>query len=256
MPKAGGVFTGDVTFGANVGAVFEGSTDDANQTKLLAVDPTADRIVYLPNADGTLVLSGAIVNADIASNAAIAGSKIVSGTTSTIGVVQLTDSISSTSTTTAATPNSVKTAYDLANAALPKSGGAMTGAVVFASGQTISGYAQLATAQSFTAGQRGAVVSVAGSGTVVINLALGNNFAATLSGTTTFGLPSGMTAGQSGALVLSQDGTGSRLVSFSGWKFPGGTAPTATTTASGIDLVVYYVESASRISARMINDVK
>ncbi len=256
MSKAGGVFTGDVTFGANIGVIFEGSTDDGNETKLLAIDPTADRTVYLPNADGTLVLSGAIVNADIASNAAIAGSKITSGTTSAVGVVQLTDSTSSTSTTTAATPNAVKTAYDLANAALPKSGGTMTGAVVFASGQTISGYAQLAAAQSFTAGQRGAVVSVAGSGTVVINLALGNNFATTLSGTTTFGVPSGMTEGQSGALVLAQDGTGSRLVSFSGWKFPGGTAPTATTTASGVDLVVYYVESASRISARMINDVK
>lgn len=51
----------------------------------------------------------------------------VSGTTSTAGIVQLTDSTSSTSTTTAATPNSVKTAYDLANAAVPKSGGTMTG---------------------------------------------------------------------------------------------------------------------------------
>ena len=35
------------------------------------------------------------------------------GTTSTAGVLQLTDSTSSTSTTTAATPNAVKTAYDL-----------------------------------------------------------------------------------------------------------------------------------------------
>ena len=41
----------------------------------------------------------------------------------------LTDSVSSTSTTTAATPNSVKTTYDLANAALPKSGGTMSGAI-------------------------------------------------------------------------------------------------------------------------------
>ena len=49
------------------------------------------------------------------------------GTTSAAGVLQLTDSTSSTSTTTAATPNSVKTAYDLANAALPKSGGTMSG---------------------------------------------------------------------------------------------------------------------------------
>ena len=43
----------------------------------------------------------------------------------------LVDSVSSTSTTDAATPNSVKTAYDLANAALPKTGGALTGDITF-----------------------------------------------------------------------------------------------------------------------------
>jgi len=51
----------------------------------------------------------------------------VNASTSEKGHVQLTDSVSSTSTTTAATPNSVKQAYDKANAALPKSGGTMTG---------------------------------------------------------------------------------------------------------------------------------
>ena len=43
------------------------------------------------------------------------------GSTTVTGIVQLTDSTSCTGTTTAATPNSVKTAYDLANAAVPKS---------------------------------------------------------------------------------------------------------------------------------------
>jgi hypothetical protein len=52
---------------------------------------------------------------------------IQDGTTSQKGAVQLEDSTSSTSTTKAATPNAVKSAYDLANAALPKAGGAMTG---------------------------------------------------------------------------------------------------------------------------------
>ena len=42
---------------------------------------------------------------------------VANGTTSAKGIVQLTDSTSSTSTTTAATPNSVKSAYDLANTA-------------------------------------------------------------------------------------------------------------------------------------------
>ena len=46
---------------------------------------------------------------------------IQSASTTQSGAVQLTDSTSSTSTTTAATPNSVKTAYDLANAAIAKS---------------------------------------------------------------------------------------------------------------------------------------
>lgn len=51
------------------------------------------------------------------------------GSTSQTGVLQLTDSTSSTSTTTAATPNSVKTAYDLGAAALPRTGGTMTGKI-------------------------------------------------------------------------------------------------------------------------------
>lgn len=46
---------------------------------------------------------------------------IQAGSTTQSGALQLTDSTSSTSTTTAATPNSVKTSYDLANAAIPKS---------------------------------------------------------------------------------------------------------------------------------------
>ena len=73
---------------------------------------------------------------------------VVSGTnasTSAAGVVQLTDSTSSTSTNTAATPNSVKKAYDKAasvssdlssykttvsNNYMPKSGGTFTGEVI------------------------------------------------------------------------------------------------------------------------------
>tara|TARA_R110002012_G_scaffold22056_2_gene77005 strand:+ start:5714 stop:7900 length:2187 start_codon:yes stop_codon:yes gene_type:complete len=73
------------------------------------------------------IADGTIVNADINASAAITGSKITTGTTSDVGVLQLTDSTSSTSTTTAATPNAVKTSFDLAGAALPKSGGTLTG---------------------------------------------------------------------------------------------------------------------------------
>ena len=36
--------------------LFEGATDDTNETKLTVVDPTADRTISLPNATGTVVL--------------------------------------------------------------------------------------------------------------------------------------------------------------------------------------------------------
>ena len=189
--------------------------------------------------------------------AAISGSKIVSGTTSVVGVVQLTDSTSSTSTSTAATPNAVKSAYDLANAALPRTGGTMTGAITFAAGQTITGYAALATAQSFTAAQRGSVVALTDGATITPDFAAGNNFSVTLGGNRTLANPSNLTAGQAGTIVITQDGTGSRTLAYgSNWKFPGGTAPTLTTTASAVDVIAYYVESATRITARLISDVK
>jgi hypothetical protein len=47
------------------------------------------------------------------------GGPIGAGSTSAAGALQLTDSVSSTSVSTAATPNSVKSAYDLATTALP-----------------------------------------------------------------------------------------------------------------------------------------
>jgi hypothetical protein len=55
-----------------------------------------------------------------------------SASTTQNGIVQLNDTISSTSITEAATANAAKTAWDLANAALPKGGGTLTGKVSLA----------------------------------------------------------------------------------------------------------------------------
>jgi hypothetical protein len=52
-----------------------------------------------------------------------------SATTSLNGIVQLSDSTSTTSSVLAATPTAVKSAYDLAAAALPRAGGIVTGAL-------------------------------------------------------------------------------------------------------------------------------
>jgi hypothetical protein len=83
-----------------------------------------------------------------------------------IAAAAFTDSVSSTSTTTIATPNSVKTAYDLANAAVPKSGGTMTGDLVVPSlnGGPIGGSRNALINGNPTINQRGYVSGTATSG--------------------------------------------------------------------------------------------
>ncbi len=65
---------------------------------------------------GVVTVNAPLTNAGTSSAANLS---ISAGTTSTSGVLQLTDSVSSTSTTTAATPNAVKTIYDLAIKSIP-----------------------------------------------------------------------------------------------------------------------------------------
>jgi hypothetical protein len=88
------------------------------------------------------------------------------------GIVQLSDNASLTSSTLAATPTAVKTAYDAAiaaqttaNAALPKAGGTMTGIITFAAGQTFPGVSlPKATTSSLGVVQVGPGLSVNSSG--------------------------------------------------------------------------------------------
>lgn len=111
--------------------------------------------------------------------------------------------------------------------------------------------------QSFTVAQRGAVSALTDGATITPNFALANNFSVTLGGNRTLANPTNLTAGQSGAIVITQDGTGSRTLAYGSYfKFPTGTAPTLTTTASAVDVLAYYVESSTRITARLMADVK
>jgi hypothetical protein len=128
-------------------------------------------------------------------------------------------------------------------------------------GSTVQAYdadtAKTDVAQSFTAAQRGAISALTDGATITPNFALANNFSVTLGGNRTLANPSNLTAGQHGVIVITQDGTGSRTLAYGSYfKFPAGAAPTLTTTANAVDVLAYFVESSTRITARLIGDTK
>lgn len=85
----------------------------------------------LLKANGSGTISAAVSGTDYSpASHSHAEGDLPNASTSAQGVVQLSDSTSETSSVKAATPTAVKSAYDLANAALPKGGGTMTGDVI------------------------------------------------------------------------------------------------------------------------------
>jgi hypothetical protein len=76
------------------------------------------------------------------------------------------------------------------------------------------------------------------------------NFSVTLGGNRTLANPSNIDAGQTGSIFVTQDGTGSRTLSFgSYWDFAGGTAPTLSTAAGAVDRIDYIVRTGTSIHA-------
>jgi hypothetical protein len=151
LPKAGGTMTGIISFSgtqptatilaANI-VQLEDSTSSNSITT--AATPNSVRAAY-DLANAALPLTGGTMTGAITFDPSqvLPINSIQGASTTQVGVVQLEDSVVSTSNSTAATPNSVKTAYDAAVAAqstaddaLPLAGGTMTGVIVFDAGQT------------------------------------------------------------------------------------------------------------------------
>jgi len=106
-----------------------------------------------------------------------------------------------------------------------------TGAAMFGTNPTLTGYTE-------------ATVAIGNSGTAVtISLATGTFQTVTLTGNCTFTMPTA-TAGQSFILKI-LTGAGGFTGTFTSVKWPGGTAPTITTTASKFDLASFIADGSA-----------
>ena len=180
LPLSGGTMTGtlntlNVCLGTGNSITFNGGADGSvsaisdsisTSSSTTAASSTAVKSAY-DLANSALQRAGGTMTGDITLSGAGVG--IVFNDASTVEGIS--DSTSSTSSIIAASSTAVKSAYDLANSALQRAGGTMTGAITFVAGQTfpISGI------QDATTGQKGVVqigtnIQVS-SGTISVNTA-------------------------------------------------------------------------------------
>lgn len=117
-------------------------------------------------------------------------------------------------------------------------------------------YPVISESNSFSAAQIGAVATLTDGATITPDFSTSNNFTVTLGGNRTLANPTNITAGQSGVIFVVQDATGSRTLSYGTyWKFPGGTAPTLTTTANAVDILAYVCKSSTLIDTVWIGNL-
>jgi len=85
-------------------------------------------------------------------------------------------------------------------------------------------------------------------GNVTLDYDANQNFVLTLTGNTVLVNPTTESVGQSGVIVVIQDGTGSRTLSGgSNYEWPAATLGTISTTANAIDIIPYFVDAANSI---------
>ena len=93
------------------------------------------------------------------------------------------------------------------------------------------------------------ITDATNTGNVTLDYDAGQNFVLTFTGNVTLVNPTTESVGQTGIIVIIQDGTGSRTLSVgTDYEFPAGTAPTISTAANTTDIIPYCVIAANRVA--------
>jgi len=86
------------------------------------------------------------------------------------------------------------------------------------------------------------------SSSFAIDMSTGNNYNFTIAGNITLNNPTNTQPGQSGVIMITQDGTGSRTLAYqSHWNFVDGTPPIITAGAGTTSVLAYHVQDTDMI---------
>lgn len=110
----------------------------------------------------------------------------------------------------------------------------------------------------YTAAVRTQIVALTDGATITPDFADGNVFAVTLAGNRALANPVNVPSDhQGGSIIIRQDATGSRTLSFgSAWKFVGGIVPALSATPNAVDRLFYLVVSPTEIHAALQRDFR
>ena len=271
------VFSGAVSAASFAGAIAGTTGNFTSQVSLSGL--TASGIVSGTSAvfsgavsaasfagaiSGTIVSGNSAVFSGTVSTADLAVSGIVSGNSAVFsGIVSASSFAGAISGTTGVFSSQVSAAGLTLSGVVSGTSGTFSGIVSAASfagaiSGTTGNFSSTVSVPSIYA-TRGIspFVSLTDGVSIAVDFSTGQNFALTLGDNRTLESGTNLVAGQTGSIVIVQDGTGTRTLSYAAnWKFIGGTAPTLTVTPAAIDRLDYLIVDVSAIQAVLSNDVK
>ena len=186
---------------------------------------------------------------------------IPAGSTNQAGIVRLYNGTDSTSVTVAPTAAAVKSAYDLAAAAVPKTGGTMTGRLVVSNGGLIVGSASdelgtNAAVQGLDCSATGSCANASGSGSVASgSAASAEGYASTASGAYSHAGGSGTVAAGNGATAFGMESVANGFLEIAGgrWNKPSTYSSTAWSSAGNALVLGNGTNLATANSFRVTN---
>jgi hypothetical protein len=112
----------------------------------------------------------------------------------------------------------------------------------------------VSTAHEWTAQQNFDAATLTDGANIAWNLNTGQTATVVLGGNRTLDNPTNMKDGASYALLVKQDATGGRTLTYgTAYKWPGGTPPTLSTGANAVDLLTFYSDGTNMYGTNLLN---